>query len=325
MIYRRDGKDSGRASRAATGAAAQKKNGRSGDMAFVDNRGLSPVTLPVTLSPEGSTNVHQRMAVMAVENWKDQTDPLVWNNLQYAEKKAGGPIGDMQDNRVWKKKKKGRVREIRIVEHGEKGGLGGAKFYTASDIANSMFAPDTGIPKAVSIEKITFQSCYAGVGGKDSLVSEMAGELASHGRKGVSVEGRTGVAFGFKGMGEKTAKTSTGAYTWHNPHAEKEYRSLGWENSPHGNEKGVKAYFDAMFSLQNEKTRGTKVNIFKGIGIYNDPWILAGKSAAKWKTLNPSKRGKLVAYQMAKYWKKLATLMESMGGFKPPEDAIKTG
>lgn len=249
-----------------------------------------------------TSDVCQRMAVMASDNWKDQKDALVWNNLQYAEKMAGGPIGDLKSHKVWRKLEDGE--EVRIVEHGQVGGLGAkkrflqkSKPYTARDIAGSMFARKTGVPDDIKIGRITFQSCYAGAGGNGSLVSGMAAELARYGRVGVPVEGRTGIAFGFEGIGEKTAETAA--------------------------DRGKQAYLQAMLALQHETTLTTNVNIFKSQWTYNDPWILIGKTSKQWKKMDASQRGKEVAFEMKGYWKKVDALMTQMGGFKAPKDAIK--
>lgn len=315
-MYRRRQKDSPRPRQAA---AAKRCDGEIKRAASY-NSGLSK-------AGKAPADVVQKMAVMAARNWKDQKDALVWNNLQYAEKMAGGPIGDLQSQKVWSQLKD--EQEIRIVEHGQVGGLGTKKItgrkhipYSAGDIAASMFDRKTGVPESVNIGKVTFQSCYAGVGGDSSLVSGMAAELARHGRKNVPVEGRTGIAFGFEGMGEETAETSTEAYAWRNPGAELLYQSRGLDASPHGQEMGLKAYFDAMYSLQNEVTQRTRIKIFKDVGKYNDPWTLVDKSEKEWDKLDPEKRGKLVAFEMAKYWENLIVLMGNMGGFKPPEKAV---
>jgi len=297
-------------------AAAKTQSGSDGVqrvLGFLDNRGLSP---------DFPSNVAQRMAVMAAKDWQAQEDTLVWNNLRYAQKEAGGPIGDLLSHRVWNQLKD--MEEIRIVEHGEVGGLGKKnteESYKAGDIADSMFAPSTGVPKGMKIGKVTFQSCYAGAGGKSSLVNTMASELGKHGREGVAVEGRTGIAFGFEGMGEETAKTSKWpTYKWRNKQAKKEFLSRGYTFFE---EKGLKAYLDSMFTLQNEETQTTNERIFKDLWDYNDPWILVGKSRPEWEKLNAADRGKMVAFQMEKYWEKLVILMGSLGGFKPPKGAIK--
>ncbi len=317
-MYRRRRKNQIRNKQAA--AVVHNSKGRRAAAPIGDNRGTTAT---------GPFTVLQRMAVMAAKNWQDQKDPLVWCNLQYAEQSAGGPIGDLQDNTVWDAQTKGEIKEIRMVEHGQERGLGTkavGKPYTAKDIAKSMFAPATGVPKSVKIGKVTFQSCYAGAG-KSSLVSEMAAELADHGREGIPVEGRTGIAFGFEGMGEETAETSEGSnYKWRNKDAKKTFDS---KKNLKDSELGLRAYLDAMYTLRNETTRTTGVNIFAKPGDpdnpwdYNKPWTLARKNETEWNLLSASDRGKLVAFQLAKYWEKLVILMGSYGGFKPPEDAIK--
>ncbi|MBN2487714.1 MAG: DUF4157 domain-containing protein [Methanosarcinaceae archaeon] len=267
-----------------------------------------------------SPEVTQKMAVMAVDNFNDQEDPLVWNNIENAVSKATGPIGDLRDNKVWDQLDNNE--EIRIVEHGEVRKVGGLK---ADKIAGSMFTPPNELPVGNKIGKITFQSCYAGVSGgifKGSLVSDMVGELKDKGQTNIPVEGRTGIAFGFKGMGEATAETSKGKYVWHNRGAKTKFTN----DLPGTHEKGLKAYCEAMYELQNSKTKTTNKDIFdtpfEFFG-YQEPWELLDITEIAWNALNVDERSNKVAEEMETYWKDLKEKMEGFGGFKPPEKAIK--
>lgn len=264
-----------------------------------------------------SQPIYQRMAVMAVDNMKDQRDALVWNNLDYALKQAPGSVGDLKSNKVWSDLHKGET--IRIVEHGEVRKLGNVD---ANKIVNSMKKPPNKLKTGLKISKVVFQSCYSRMkekGTNESLVSDMRNELNKiPGQENVPVEGSKGIAFGFEGMGERVARTSQGSYIWQNEGAKKVFDKL--PKDIHSEEKGMKAYLDAMFSLQNETTKGGN-EVFKSLFIYNDPWIIGGIKEDDWKNNNDVKNRRKqmakISVQMAPYWKKLAETMGSYGGFRP--------
>ena len=277
--------------------------------------------------------VVQLMAVLADDDLNAEDDPLVWNNLRFAETTAGGPIGDLKNNKVWDQLT--NDKPIRLVAHGEEDKPETSEGVTSQEIFDSM---TTGshtlpLPTDIKIGEVTFQSCYAGklLVGTDSMVNDMKNLLDAGGYTGVPVKGRTGIAFGFKGMGEKTATTTTGTYKWgtywfKKEAAKKYYTGKGYDVSTM--EDGAKAYYEAMWVYRDKKTRKSpKVKIFpSGPPVYNTPWRLAGIKDAdkglKWDNETPSKRGEMVAEQMQDYWKKVSSFMEKRGGFKPPAEEL---
>lgn len=236
-------------------------------------------------------SVLQKMAVMAVDNYGDQADSLVWDNLHFAVSEVGAPVGDLQDHLVWNQAKKGE--KIRIIEHGEPQKVGGK---TASDIANTMLDDVNGIP-AGNVSSIEFQSCYAG-SGVSSLVSEMAKKLSEKGHKGIPVSGRTGIAFGFKGMGAKTARDD-------------EYQQTGYEY-------GEVAYHSAKMTYKDAKTKWTNVDVFgdKNALTYNPPWILIGKTKDEWDSMKQRNKRRLVSSNLSDYWTAINGFMVSCNAFK---------
>jgi hypothetical protein len=284
-------------------------------LAVSDNRALSELQNKIKQKLAGhvkhsNTAVFQRMAVMSADDMKEQKDALVWNNLQYAVTKSGPPVGDLKTNKVWS----GLTgkNEIRIVEHGDVGKVGGK---SASEIANSM-KPDLDRKtnsSAPEISQIIFQSCYSGIGGGGpSLASDMKAELKKMDQGQASVVGRKGIAFGFEGMGEETARTDTSLYIWKNRDARKLCKTLGRHKSSHWNEYGFKAYHDAMYSLRDAKTK-SKRDVFKSPFIYNDPWKLIGESEPDWDLMDEKERREKISYEMAPYWKQLKSKMAGWG------------
>ncbi|MGD9091219.1 MAG: DUF4157 domain-containing protein [Anaerolineales bacterium] len=254
-----------------------------------------------SLPPQNSTGVAQRMAVMAFDDLDKQKDALVWNNIEWAVEKAGGPIGDLKENKVWNQLKDGE--EIRIIEHGAVGSVGDKN---AKDIADSMFTDKNKLPDNVPIGGVTFQSCYAGVGADQSLVSQMAEQLRIHNRPGVTVKGRTGIAFGFKGIDEATAET--------------------W-STPLGTEWGEVTYKLAMDNLRRMKTKESKNPIFKNLYEYSEPWDIAGILESEWKKKTADERSKLIADELVDYWEKVKEIMGTLSGFKikDEEEVIASG
>ncbi|MFC1968534.1 DUF4157 domain-containing protein [Chloroflexota bacterium] len=291
--------------------------------------------------------VVQRMVVAAADDIGKVTDPLVWNNLNWAISQAGGPIGDLTNNRVWIKGPPEEVKEVRIVGHGsEKGhltaesdiGTTKAKEYYAEDIKDSMLQDRLNLPDRPRLKRIVFQSCHAGEKNPTSLVEEMGKELTKIGQKGVEVTGRTGIAFGFKGMGGATAKSSTGTYIFpkdsrtkkmikkHLPYTASVIST--WVQDPSKNfSDGLKAYFEAETIHIDYKTKSGE-NIFQTpFGFppkYNEPQKLANRTEYQWKMLTPRVRASLVAKEMEDYWKDMKATMTALGGFKTdPNKAIK--
>jgi hypothetical protein len=284
----------------------------------------------------------QRMAVVAADDMNSVTDALVWTNLRNAEEKAGGPIGDLKTNKVWSQLKSGDA--IRIIGHGSKDKK--IEGFTAAQIAQSMKTKPNKLPryknrKEVKIKEVTFQSCHAGeqvAGILGTLVGDMKNELETMERHNVPVKGRTGIAFGFKGMGEATAETKTGAYPWEKAAQThyKNYLPRDWFDPNSKVSFGLRAYFDAMYQCKDFKTATTNVDIFEnvpekplklpGTG-YRKPWVLAGKTKADWddpqvNPKTPEAKGALVSSEMVPYWAAIKTVMNARGGFKPDAQAI---
>lgn len=250
--------------------------------------------------------VLQKMAVMAVDNYDDQEDSLVWDNLHFAVSEVGAPVGDLTSHKVWDQAKDGE--KIRIIEHGERGEVGGK---SATVIANSMFNSGKVIPPKTKIDRVDFQSCYAG-SGKSSLISEMAQELTNAGFSGVPVSGRTGIAFGFKGMGEKTARDDHSAYVFNDINAKK------CAKINKAKEFGLKAFIDAMFVNKNAQTKHTNVDVFenKSPPTYNPPWVLIGKTKMEWDSMKQKERRRLVSSNLTDYWTSIDSFMKSKNAFK---------
>lgn len=309
--------------RAIANAVIQNKNNVRQGFGFVDNRPEAKDQKNLQLMMNGkqrsaTSKAIQKMAVMAIDDMDAQEDALVWNNIEYAVSKAPGPIGDLKSNKKWDQLKD--KEEIRIVEHGEPQKVGGIG---AATILDSMFKDPKKIPAGKEIGGITFQSCYAGVAGGSgsSLVSDMKVGLQNLATPviGVPVKGRTGVAFGFKGLGEATAKTSTGTYTWTDTTVENQYNM-----EVRDPEVGVKAYCEAMYELREKKTEISKENIFKtpfSFCGYRKPWELIGETEGTWGGMSATDRSTRVAAEMEDYWKEVNDKMVAYGGLKAVVDA----
>jgi hypothetical protein len=302
-------------SRSASGRHIEHKRDARQPIVVPDNRSLAESQGKIKEKVSGpakhsNTAVFQRMAVMAVDDMNQRKDPLVWNNLQYAVTQSGPPVGDLKTNKVWSDLT--GKQEIRIVEHGGVKKIGRK---SAGQIANSM-KPDldrNSNSSAPEIRKVIFQSCYSGVdGGNASLASEMKGELEEMGQGQASVVGRKGIAFGFAGMGEKTARTDTAPYHWKNPEALELCKRRGLDEDPHWNEYGLQAYYDAMYTLRKAKTK-SKNDVFESTFQYNKPWKLIGKSEEQWNDMNEEKRRTEISDEMAPYWKQLKSKMTGWG------------
>jgi hypothetical protein len=305
--------------RAIANAVIQNKGSVRQGFGFVDNRPAAKDQKNLQLMMNGkqrsaTSKAIQKMAVMAVKDMDAQEDALVWNNIEYAVSKATAPIGDLEKNKVWDQLKD--KEEIRIVEHGEVQKVGGIG---AATILDSMFKDPKKIPVDKKIGGITFQSCYAGVvgGTGSSLVSDMKVGLQNLAAQvtGVPVKGRTGIAFGFKGLGEATAKTSTGKYKWTSKTAKKKY--IKEVNDP---EDGYQAYCEVMYKLQKKKTKISKQKIFETPfdfrDLYREPWDLIGETKKDWDKMSATERSTRVAADMEDYWKQVNKRMVKYGGFK---------
>ncbi|UCG55312.1 MAG: DUF4157 domain-containing protein, partial [Dehalococcoidia bacterium] len=267
-----------------------------------------------TQSPDGSV---QRMAIIVADDMNDETDTLVWNNLENAKREAGGPVGDLSAHKVWDQL--GKNEAIRLVGHGKEDKPEIVPDIKTTDIVKSMTEGTETLdtPDNVKIKEVTFQSCYAGIGPVNTMVGEMKDLLEGKGYHGVTVKGRTGVAFGFKGMGEKTGETTKGGTYIKDPGALNFYTV----NYPDilNEDKGTQVYCEAMYLCRNYKTKTTNVDIFKTpfepCG-YNDPWYIIKISEPEWDTWTASKRSKFVAREMEPYWKEVKRIMKGGGGFK---------
>lgn len=256
----------------------------------------------------------QRMAVMAVNNMDEQEDLLVWNNMEHAKAAAPGAVGDLDVHKVWNQLQAGE--EIRLVEHGSKedeDNEGPEKHLigevSANAIVVSMTATGNSIPRYPKI-RIVCQSCYAGTNG---LIEQVCRLLRRKGYPGVEVEGRTGVAFGFKGM-NRSGKMDTGS------------RDVANEEAT-ANENGEDKYFEFI-----ERNRGVASfrHLFKD-GWYGKPWEVIpvvkmrdgleeeiGTEDPKkiWDKLGAEKKMELVAEEMKEYWAACSESMRVAGGFK---------
>jgi hypothetical protein len=274
----------------------------------------------------------QRMVVAATDNLSKITDPLVWNNLEWAKSQAGGPIGDLDNNRHWEDVDPGE--DVRIVGHGKPGSLTAetttplapATDYNAAKIAASMKKDDLHEPDTETVlSQITFQSCYAGAKKPDntSLIKDMSDELRDMGQSGVEVTGSTGIAFGFKGMGEATAIATTGTYVFTQPALIRWFNSLSVDKQQKFND-GSKAYIEARYIHRNHKTKSGQ-KIFERVLKYSAPHILANCTEVQWGAMTTKKKTKQIADEMEPYWKDIKTTMTALGGFETDADkAIKS-
>ena len=233
----------------------------------------------------------QRMAVMAVNNMDEQEDLLVWNNMEHATAAAPGAVGDLGVHKL-----------IGIV--------------SANDIVTSMTTAENSIPKYPKI-RIVFQSCYAGING---LIEQVCRLLKGKGYPGVEVEGRTGVAFGFKGM-NRSGGVGVGG------------RDVANEEAT-TNSDGEKAYSDFVKkSIQD----GRFGHLFKR-NWYGKPWeiipvadmragieeeIKTNDPKRIWNKLGPEKKMELVAKEMEEYWAACCEDIREKAGFKEERKYVK--
>ena len=260
----------------------------------------------------------QRMAVMAVNNMDEQKDLLVWNNMEHATAAAPGAVGDLGVHKVWNQLHENE--EIRLVEHGgknDKDHEGPEKqligIVSANDIVTSMTTAENSIPKYPKI-RIVFQSCYAGING---LIEQVCRLLKGKGYPGVEVEGRTGVAFGFKGM-NRSGCVGVGVGVGGRDVANEEATT---------NSDGETAYSDFVKkSIQD----GRFGHLFKR-NWYGKPWkiipvedmcagieeeISTADPKEIWNKLGPEKKMELVAKEMEEYWAACSEYIRKEKGFK---------
>ena len=255
----------------------------------------------------------QRMVVAATENIANVDDALVWNNLEFAASEVGGPVVDMKN---WDKFETGN--RVRIVGHGAPNAAAltadsnTPTWYNANKIKTRMRAGGLDIssnpndPNAKKLSELEFQSCYAAKKFKKrtvpptpappptSLIDRMGTALESIGQHAVSIYGRPGIAFGFRGMGAATAESTE------------------------------KAYNETMKVLQGRKPQTKQgVYIFDENGDYKNPWELVKTSKRKWDTWSIQDRMDAVADQMEGYWKDFNTEMEKRKGFLKSSDEVK--
>jgi hypothetical protein len=148
----------------------------------------------------------QRMAVIVADDFGAEKDTLVWNNLQNAIAKAGGPVGDLQAHKVWDKV--GKDTEIRLVGHGKEDVPEIVPNIKTIDIVKSMTEGPRKLkdPDKVRIKEVTFQSCYAGIGPISTMVGEMKALLEAKGYGGVIVKGEKRRSIWVQGLGRKNGK-----------------------------------------------------------------------------------------------------------------------
>ncbi|RWX48853.1 hypothetical protein VT98_11041, partial [Candidatus Electrothrix communis] len=235
-----------------------------------------------------------------------------WSNFDYARNQAPGATGDLVNNKVWNQLNANE--DIRIVQHGEPGAI---NHFTALQIANSMFTGPNTIPANSVFGKVIFQSCFSDtpVVGGNSLVSDMQTQLTANNYPGVTVTGKNGVAFNFKGMADETGKIEQTPYVWTNGNAftiwNNFYGGAVGNQATMGNSKGLKAYFDAMYEYRNDTTPApANNNIFIAPFNFNTPWGLLGITQPAWNLLPVNNRGTQIADAMEPYWENVREFMK---------------
>lgn len=262
---------------------------------------------------ESKRGIAQRMAVITVPDMNQEEDLLVWDNMEHASVAAPGAIGDLGSNKVWDRL--GEDEEIRLVHHGketdkDKHLIGNV---SAQDIVNSMNSPECRIPDFGHIKKIVFQSCFAGTNG---LIEQMK-NLLDPIRSDIPIEGRTGIAYGFKGMSNPTV-----------PEDESTERQIEREEAT-TTPAGRAAYKDYMDTHHDAQTK-SGLNLFdyelctdgKQHSFYKKPWEILPLETMKsrldstadehlstledprsvWNSLKPEVKMQLVANEMVPYW-----------------------
>jgi hypothetical protein len=167
-----------------------------------------------------SRPVVQRMVAIATPNLSSEDDALVLANLDYALGHFKGPVGDFNANRKFDQTQAGD--RVAIVAHGGAGSIGLNPSYDAQAVADALTSAPGG-PIDKELASITLYSCNAGMDMKDSNAGGNAASLADGvsaalDKKGyhIGVSGQKGVAFGFKGIGERTTRgdEKTGDNAW---------------------------------------------------------------------------------------------------------------
>lgn len=253
-------------------------------ISFADKRPITTIQKKVVDAIHLGTPkcIIQKMAVMACDNMNEESNALVWNNLEYAKSEAPGAVGDCGANKVWKFLNDNE--QIRLVHHGNRQGL--INGHDAGYIFNSMFHVEgESIPSGRKIGKVIFQSCFAGVdGGVAQGLSSLLQQIPE--QKDVQVEGRTEVAFGFRGMGENT-----------------------------GEENKYDTVLNEILSKPaiNKTKSGRPVLLPRGK--YCFPWDIVGVSKEVWDGYSPDVKMEEIASEMAPYWETVKTMMEQRGAF----------
>lgn len=144
----------------------------------------------------------QRMVAVAAADMSSVDDSLVLNNMDYALGHFGGPVGDFVAHRKFDAT--GPGDRVGIINHGAPGQVGG---YDAEAVAGILTRKPGIHPKLASI---VLYSCNAGMdqelkGPDSSLVHGLSAALKDRGYE-IGVEGQKGIAFGFRGIGERTTK-----------------------------------------------------------------------------------------------------------------------
>ena len=270
----------------------------------------------------------QRMAVMAVNNMDEQEDLLVWNNMEHATAAAPGAVGDLGVHKVWNQLHENE--EIRLVEHGGENNSKNKKLefnkklignVSAKQIVESMVnEPNELKKKKLMGNKIILQSCYAASNG---LIDQIQLLLSIYGYEGFVVEGRTGMAFGFKGMNKQEGETERQImneevttnwfgdvlYDWLIAYFKEEEGKSGRKIFITADEQG-----ELIDQLQYRKpwdvipVEKMREAVAEGDDIDNPQEI--------WKRLSSEKKMEFVADEMEYYWQKISEIIGNFGGFK---------
>lgn len=154
----------------------------------------------------------QRLVAVAAADMSTVDDSLVLNNMDYALGHFGGPVGDFEAHRKFDAT--GEGDRVGIINHGAPGQVGG---YDAEAVATALTKKPGIHPKLASI---VLYSCNAGMdqdskGPDSSLVHGLSAALKDRGYE-IGVEGQKGIAFGFRGIGERTTKgtEAEGDHNW---------------------------------------------------------------------------------------------------------------
>ena len=163
----------------------------------------TPLSSPIKLSVGHSTGIVQRMVLLSAGARDiDRSDLVVYNMIDYALNKAGGPVVSAWDAPDLSNLK--LDEELFVVEHGKPGFFDNPRKNkeqpTMLDrVIAALTNADRGLPKGFS-GTIHVTACWAGVGADQtpSIVSTIRIALNSAGRKGITVLGAKGPTSGYQ-------------------------------------------------------------------------------------------------------------------------------